>query len=100
MPLVAATMVCGAAVSGRDGAPLGTIRDVMFDSEGGGIGYAVLAHGGVMGVGEKLFAVPWEELRALDDGSFEADASAEDLAAAQGIDKDAWPASAPADWLA
>jgi len=100
MPLVAATMVCGATVNGRDGASLGTITDVMFDSDSGGIGYAVLAHGGVLGVGEKLFAVPWDRLRAHDDGTFAVDADANDLAVAGGIDKDAWPVSAPLDWLA
>lgn len=100
MPLVAATKLCGAQVLGRSGDALGTITDFMADCEGGRIAYAVLAHGGVLGIGEKLFAVPWSALQPLPEGRFRVEASADQLNAAAGINKDAWPAEAPEDWLA
>ena len=41
---------------------LGTIQDIMIDIERGHVAYAVLSHGGVLGIGEKLFAIPWSAL--------------------------------------
>ena len=101
MALLPSTKICGAAVSGTDGSALGTITDFMVDHDTGALVYAVLAHGGVLGVGEKLFAVPWEAF-IVDPlaGALTLNASAASLNAATGIDKDAWPTEARADWLA
>ncbi len=101
MALLPSTRICGAAVTGADGAALGSITDFMIDHEHGGIAYAVLSHGGVLGLGEKLFAVPWSAF-AVDPvaGSLTLDTTADRLAAGSGIDKDAWPTTAPRDWLA
>ena len=101
MPIVPASKICGAAVANPAGETLGAITDVMIDSETGAIAYAVLAHGGVLGVGEKLFAVPWQAFTPGDaDGSFELDAQPAVLARGTGIDKDAWPTRADRDWSA
>ena len=101
MALVASTKICGAAVVGRDGQALGTITDFMLDHATGHLTYAVLSHGGLLGIGEKLFAVPWDAF-TVDPvhHTLMLDATPDHLAAARGIDKDAWPADAPADWLA
>jgi hypothetical protein len=37
---------------------LGTIEDLMIDLENDRIAYAVLSFGGLLGLGNKLFAVP------------------------------------------
>ena len=55
--LVDAPVVDGA------GAPLGRLADVMLDVADGRVAYALLAHGGVLGLGEQLFIVPWQSLR-------------------------------------
>jgi len=101
MALIASTKICGATVTATDGTAIGTVTDFMVDHEAGGIAYAVVAHGGVLGVGEKLFAVPWHafDVQPLD-GALRLDVSPDALAAARGIDKDAWPAHSPEDWLA
>lgn len=41
---------------------MGDIKEIMLDVLAGRISYAVLSFGGVFGVGEKLFAVPWAAL--------------------------------------
>lgn len=99
MALVPVSKICGAAVKGADGASLGTITEVMIDHDSGAVGYAVLAVGGVMGVGETLFAVPWAQFAAdLDSGDFKLGVAADALKGMSGIDKDAWPAVARERW--
>jgi sporulation protein YlmC with PRC-barrel domain len=50
-----------------DGDKLGTLKEIMLDLNTGSVAYAVLAKGGVMGVGERLFAVPWRLLSVDTD---------------------------------
>jgi sporulation protein YlmC with PRC-barrel domain len=45
---------------------LGKLTDLMVDDQGQVV-YGVLSHGGVVGVGDKLFAVPPEALKTLGD---------------------------------
>ncbi|MDP1678644.1 MAG: PRC-barrel domain-containing protein [Candidatus Nitrotoga sp.] len=54
-----ANTLIGNDVYNRQEEDLGGIKQIMLDMENGKIAYAVLSHGGVLGVGEKLFAVPW-----------------------------------------
>jgi sporulation protein YlmC with PRC-barrel domain len=42
---------------------LGTIKELMIDMSSGKISYAVLSYGGFLGMGDRLFAVPWQALR-------------------------------------
>ena len=64
----------------------------MLDVPAGRISYAGLSHGGVLGIGEKLFAVPWESLSLdTDNKRFTLDVSKDRLANAPGFDKDHWP---------
>lgn len=61
---------------------LGHVADVMLDVADGRVAYAVLAHGGVLGLGELLSIVPWKSLR-LDAAHdcFVLEATRESLAA-------------------
>jgi hypothetical protein len=97
MALLAMGAVCGASVVGADGDSLGIITEIMIDADSGAIAYAVLTHGGVLGVGEKLFAVPWRRFAVNPaDGSISLDVAAARLGALDGFDKDAWPVEADA----
>jgi len=58
--------VLGKQVQNRQGENLGTIEDIVFDSDAGRISYAVLSFGGFLGLGDKLFAIPWEALTLGD----------------------------------
>jgi sporulation protein YlmC with PRC-barrel domain len=42
---------------------LGKISDVVINAKDGSIVYAALSYGGVAGVGDKLFAVPWNAMK-------------------------------------
>lgn len=92
MALLPIGSVCGSAVKGSDGESLGSITEVMVDSESGAVAYAVLSYGGLLGVGEKLFAIDWRRLSAdPDSGELHADLPRDRLEALPGFDKDAWP---------
>ena len=41
------------------GEDLGKIEELMIDLENGRVAYAVLSFGGFLGMGDKLFAIPW-----------------------------------------
>lgn len=62
--LRAATSFYARTVVDRRGRVLGSITDLIVELERGRVAYAVLAVGGFIGIGERLFAVPWDALRA------------------------------------
>jgi hypothetical protein len=62
--------------------------------------YAVLSFGGVFGIGEKLFAVPWNALRLdTENKRFELNVETDRLKNAPGFDKNAWPDMADQSWV-
>lgn len=52
----------------RAGEALGHVDDLVLDSKSGEIRYLILAAGGVLGVGDKLFAIPFGEV-VIDDAN-------------------------------
>ncbi len=60
--LISSKKVEGTSVENPQGENLGSIRDVMIDEISGQVAYAVLKYGSVLGIGGKLFALPWEVL--------------------------------------
>jgi len=97
-----ASTVIGNKVLNRAGEPLGNLKELVIDLEEGRIAYAVLSFGGFMGMGDKLFAIPWEALVLNPkDHTFILDVKKEVLKEAPGFDKDHWPDNAQyeAGWL-
>jgi sporulation protein YlmC with PRC-barrel domain len=94
----AATLTGDSVVNGA-GEDLGKIEAIMLDVTSGRIAYAVLSFGGFLGMGKKLFALPWGAL-TLDaiEKRFIVDASKEKLQNAEGFDKDHWPSMADPEW--
>ena len=78
---------------------LGDIKEIMLDMRTGRVSYAVLSFGGFLGMGEKLFAVPWSAL-TLDtvNKRFTLDADKERLETAPGFDANSWPNMADTTW--
>ena len=56
--LMGADTLIGNDVHNHEDDDLGDIKEIMLDMRSGTIAYAVLAFGGLLGIGEKLFAVP------------------------------------------
>ena len=90
--LMGADTLIGEDVYNRQDEDLGDIKEIMLDMQTGQVAYAVLSFGGWLGMGDKLFAVPWQALE-LDTANkrFILDVSKEHLKNAPGFDKDAWP---------
>ena len=92
--MTAATLTGNTVVNTAD-ETLGKIEEIMLDVPGGRIAYAVMSSGGFLGLGEKLFAIPWGAL-TLDTNRecFVLDARAETFENAPSFDKDHWPTQA------
>jgi sporulation protein YlmC with PRC-barrel domain len=100
--VLSATTIIGDKVLNPAGEHLGNIKELMIDLDGGLIAYAVLSFGGFLGMGDKLFAIPWEALTVdTDNHSLILDIDKEVLKEAPGFDKDNWPDNAKyeAGWL-
>ena len=86
-------------VCNRDGDDLGTIDDLVFDRESGQIRYAILSFGGFLGIGDKLFAVPWSAFFISPvDQKLILDVQREALKNAPGFDRDHRPNMADVEW--
>ena len=97
--VMAADTLEGDSVVNRQGEKLGEIRDIMIDVPSGRVGYAVLSVGGFLGMGDKLFAIPWNALTLdADNERFILDVPKERLDSAPGFDKDHWPSMADQRW--
>ena len=97
--VLSATSLVGDEVKNRDGENLGSIEELMLDTEHGRIAYAVLSFGGILGIGDKLFAIPWQALDLnTDEKCFYLNADKETLKAAPGFDKEDWPDMANNQW--
>ena len=94
--------VVGSNIQNTKGEKVGSIDDLVIDLQSGKVRYVAVAVGGVLGVGEKLFAVPFEEFKTAHDTSnnilFVLDISKERLENAPGFDKNHWPDFASPEW--
>jgi sporulation protein YlmC with PRC-barrel domain len=97
--LMTAGTLTGDRVVNAEGDDLGKITEIMLDVPEGRIAYAVLEFGSVLGMGGKLFAVPWQSLTLdADSQCFILDIDQERLKSAPGFDKDNWPSMADEQW--
>lgn len=80
-------------VSGSDGETIATVIDAMATREGK-MTYLVVGAGGVGGVGETLYALPWERVRA-DASGITALLNQEQLTTLEPIEPENWPARVP-----
>lgn len=90
--LMGANTMIGDDVYNNIDEKLGDIKEIMIDTQDGEISYAVLSYGGFLGMGDKLFAVPWKALK-LDTKNkrFVLNIAKDKLKDAPGFAKDAWP---------
>lgn len=97
--LMGADTLLGNDVYNRDGESLGDIKEFMIDMASGKVAYAVLSFGGLLGMGDKLFAVPWAAMK-LDtvNKRFTLNVPKATLQDAPGFDKERWPAMSDSTW--
>ncbi len=99
--LMTSETLTGDPIRNRQGEELGSAKDFMLDMGRGSISYVVVAFGGFLGMGEKLFAVPWEALTLdIENKCFVLDVDKERLKDAPGFDKNDWPDTADPTWSA
>jgi hypothetical protein len=90
--VLAASTLDGDRVRNSAGDDLGIVDEIMIDIPSGRVAYVVLSFGGVLGMGNKLFALPWESLRVDEDEKcFICDVDRQTLENAPGFDKNNWP---------
>ena len=97
--VLSASTLAGDHVRNPAGEDLGKVEEIMVDVPTGRVAYAVLSFGGFLGMGNKLFAVPWDAL-TLDEGKkeFVLNVDKQKLENAPGFDKDNWPDMANMSW--
>ena len=99
--VMSTSSLTGDRVYNRAGDDLGKLTDIMIDMSSGRIAYGVLSFGGFLGMGDKLFAVPWRRLGVDEESKhFILDVAKETLERAPGFDKDNWPDMADPSWSA
>ena len=59
---ILASKVKGTAVYNSAGDKIGTVEDIVLDKQSNRIMFAALGFGGLLGVGEKYYPVPWSML--------------------------------------
>jgi len=90
--VLSASTLSGDSVRNAADENLGDIKDLMIDIDTGNVAYAVLSFGGWLGMGDKLFAVPWSAF-TVDTANhcLILNVPKERLKDAPGFDKDNWP---------
>ena len=82
----------GDKVVNYKGEDLGKLEEIMIDLDRGRVAYAVLSFGGFLGLGDKLFDIPWQAI-TVDTVKRQLilNADKELLEKAPGFDKNNWP---------
>jgi len=97
--VLAADTLTGDKVVNLQNEDLGKIEHLMIDLGTGRIAYAVLSFGGFLGMGDKLFAIPWSALTVDTlEKRFILQVDKELLKRAPGFDKGQWPNMADRAW--
>jgi len=98
--VLSASSLMGNRVVNSLGEYLGKIEDLMIDVAEGRIAYAVLSFSGIMGLGNRLFAIPWDAL-ALDteEKKYILDLDRDMLQKAPAFDQNHWPDISDQDWV-
>jgi sporulation protein YlmC with PRC-barrel domain len=96
-----ASQLIGLAVKNSENDTLGSVEDIVMDVESGKVAYVALSFGGVLGIGDKLFAVPYRQLEFMhgqEEMYFVLKVPKDRLKTAPGFDKNKWPNFADPAW--
>lgn len=96
---VRASKLIGTNLTNSNDESVGEINDLVMDGTSGKVRYVAVTYGGFLGVGSKMFAVPFEAFRVRQntsavtpgDYTLTLDVTKDQLQGAQGFDNDHWP---------
>ena len=94
---VRSSTLVGLDVVNEKGESLGSVSDLVLNLQSGQIEYVATSFGGFLGIGDKMFAIPWKSLRfthAKDNPNHQLlvlDLPQETLKNAPGFDQNNWP---------
>ena len=92
-----ASKLIGMSIQNPEGKGVGSINDLVLDVDTGRVHYAAVTYGGFLGIGNKMFAVPFEafQFRAARNNANERvlvlDVTQAQLEGSVGFDEDNWP---------
>jgi|SRR6516165_3718536 sporulation protein YlmC with PRC-barrel domain len=98
--ILAAGSLRGARVRNFAGEDLGKIDEFVVDFDTGRITYVIVSMGGFLGIGDKLFAAPWELFSAHPgDHEFFLDVEKQMLLDSPGFERNRWPDMGDPEWV-
>jgi sporulation protein YlmC with PRC-barrel domain len=93
--------IIGSNIKNLRGENLGDIKDMVINPEDNQVLYAVISFGGVLGLGEKLFAVPLSLMkRSAEANTFIIDIEQNRLKNAPEFNRNNWPQMTDPQWVA
>jgi sporulation protein YlmC with PRC-barrel domain len=97
--VMAAAKLDGNKVLTADGETAGKVKDIMLDVGAGRVAYVVMSSGGFLGIGDRLFAIPWNALTLdTDRACFVLSVDASRVKDAPDFDQEHWPSMTDAGW--
>jgi sporulation protein YlmC with PRC-barrel domain len=101
--LIKGKNIVGAKVVNKANENLGKIDDLLVDARSGYAVYGVVSEGGVLGIGDKLIAIPWNALEVLPtsdgDATVVLESTKDQLKNAPNFDKNQWPLIGERKWM-
>ncbi|MFZ1377368.1 MAG: PRC-barrel domain-containing protein [Geothrix sp.] len=96
---VKASSIIGTRVVNAKAESLGEIREIVIDPKTGRVAYVVVAFGGFLTMGEKLFAIPFTAFDYnLTNNEYVLHVPKERLEQAPGFDSEHWPSMSDEKW--
>lgn len=97
--LVKTSSIVGTRVTNPRGDSLGDIQEIVIDPHTGAVAYVVVSFGSFLGLGGKLFAIPFSLFRYDASGNeYLLDCAPDRLKNAPGFDRDNWPPLSDPRW--
>ena len=89
----------GSAIYNKQGQELGNIENLIINIDNGEISFAVMSCCGLLGFGDKLFAIPWDNLEPQPDvGIFVLDVTRQQMEEIEGLSEGNWPGIGNRQW--
>lgn len=94
---IRASQMIGMAIENSQGQSVGEVNDIVIDAVNAEVRYAAVTYGGFLGIGNKMFAVPFEAFEVKHDPDdanthiLVLDVTQQQLDGAEGFDESHWP---------